>query len=158
MATWLYRRPGGQVGAIALAATGIAAAYIDVIAITTIYEWVPAPVGLVVAAIVGGGGLTLARRWDSEHLGVLVLVPLIVLAPVVVGGITLLLVGFMLALAAASLPVQLGKDWIWLHCARIAASTFPLLVALLALHFDDRRDRGSSARAPSGRGWRSSLR
>ena len=30
-------------------------------------------------------------------------------APVVAGGLTLLLVGFMLALSAASLPVQLGK-------------------------------------------------
>ena len=96
----------------------------------------PAPVGLVIAAVIGGGGLTLARRWDSEHLGVLVLVPLIVLAPVVTDGITLLLVGFMLALSAASLPVQLGKDWIWMHAARIAASTVPLLGALVAAYFD----------------------
>lgn len=137
---WLYARPGGRVGAIALAATGIAAAYIDVIAITTIYEWVSAPVGLVIAAGIGGAGLTLARRWDSQRLGLLVLVPLIALAPVVVGSVTLLLVGFMLALSAASLPVQLGKDWIWLHCARIAASTFPLIVALIAVGFDDGRD------------------
>ena len=132
-AWWLYARPGGRVGAIALAATGIAAAYMDVIAVTTIYHWVPAPVGLVIAAVIGGGGLTLARRWDSQHLGLLVLVPLIGLAPVVTDGITLLLVGFMLALSAASLPVQLGKDWIWMHAARTAASTFPLLVALAAV-------------------------
>ncbi len=139
-AWWLYARPGGRVGAIALAATGIAAAYMDVIAATTIYHWVPAPVGLVIAAVIGGGGLTMARRWDSQHLGLLVLVPLIGLAPVVTDGITLLLVGFMLALSAASLPVQLGKDWIWMHAARTAASTFPLLVALVAVYFDDRRD------------------
>ncbi len=125
VAWWLYARPGGRVGAIALAATGVAAAYMDVIAVTTIYHWVPAPVGLVVAAVIGGGGLTLARRWDSQHLGLLVLVPLIVLAPVVTDGITLLLVGFMLALSAASLPVQLGKDWIWLHAARTAATHPP---------------------------------
>ena len=137
-AWWLSGRPGGRVGAIALAATGVAAAYIDVIAVTTIYHWVPAPVGLVIAAVVGGGGLTLARRWDSQHLGLLVLVPLIVLAPVVTDGITLLLVGFMLALSAASLPVQLGKDWIWLHASRTAASTVPLLVALAGVYFDDR--------------------
>jgi uncharacterized membrane protein len=137
---WLYSRPGGRVGAIALAATGVAAAYIDLIAITTIYNWVSAPVGLAIAAVIGGGGLNLARRWDSEHLGVLVLVPLIVLAPVVTGGITLLLVGFMLALSAASLPVQLGKDWIWMHAARTAASTLPLLVALVAVYFDDGHD------------------
>ena len=109
----------------------------DVIAVTTIYDWVSAPVGLGIAAIIGGGGLTLARRWNSEHLGLLVLVPLIVLAPVVTDGITLLLVGFMLALSAASLPVQLGKDWIWMHAARTAASTLPLLVALVAADFDD---------------------
>jgi uncharacterized membrane protein len=139
-AAWLYVRPGGQVGAIALAATGIAAAYMDVIAVTTIYEWVAAPIGLAIAALIGGGGLTLARRWDSQHLGLLVLVPLIALAPVVTDGVTLLLVGFMLALSAASLPVQLGKDWIWLHGARIAAPTFPLLVALAAVYFDDRHD------------------
>ncbi|ULE32619.1 DUF2339 domain-containing protein [Mycobacterium sp. IDR2000157661] len=136
-AVWLNARPGGRTGAIALAATGIAGAYMDVVAATTIYGWLAAPVGLVLAAAIGGGGLTMARRWDSEHLGLLVLVPLLVLAPVVAGGISLLLVGYMLTLAAASLPVQLGKDWLWLHAARIAASTLPLLIALLAVHFDD---------------------
>jgi uncharacterized membrane protein len=129
----LRGRPGGRIGAIALAATGIAAGYLDVIAITTIYKWVPAPAGLLVAALVGGAGLALARRWDSEHLGLLVLVPLIGLAPVITDGIDLLLVGFMLALSAAALPVQLGKDWIWMHAARIAAATVPPLVALAAI-------------------------
>jgi hypothetical protein len=109
-AGWLYARPGGRVGAIALAATGIAAAYMDVIAVTTIYAWAPAPIGLAVAAVIGGGGLTL------------------------------LLVGFILALSAASLMVQLGKDWVWLHAARVAAPTLPLLVALAAVYFDDGYD------------------
>lgn len=137
---WLYRRPGGRTGAVALTATGIAAAYMDVIALTTIYDWVSAPAGLVLAALIGGGGLTLARRWNSEQLGLLVLVPLLVLAPIVVGGVTLLLVAFMLALSAASLPVQISKDWLWLHAARIAAGTLPLLVALLGVYFADGRD------------------
>ncbi|MGH3674419.1 MAG: DUF2339 domain-containing protein [Mycobacterium sp.] len=140
VAGWLYARPGGRVGAIALAATGVAAAYMDVIAVTTIYDWVSAPVGLALAALIGGGGLMLARRWDSQHLGLLVLVPLIVLAPAVTDGITLLLIGFMLAISAASLPTQLGKDWIWLHAARIAAATLPLLVALAAAHVGDSND------------------
>ena len=75
------RRAGGRTGAIALAATGVAAAYIDVVAVTTIYEWVAPAVGLLLAAVIGGAGLTLARRWDSQHLGLLVLVPLLILAP-----------------------------------------------------------------------------
>ncbi|MGV0718501.1 DUF2339 domain-containing protein [Mycolicibacterium sp. XJ662] len=144
-AGWLWSRPGGRTGAIALAATGVAAAYMDVIAVTTIYGWISAPVGLVIAAVIGAAGLYLARRWDSEQLGLLVLVPLLVLAPVVVGTVNLLLVAFMLALAAASLPLQLGKDWIWLHCARTAAATVPLLMALLAVSFDDGRDLALAA-------------
>lgn len=136
---WLNTRPGGRVGAIALAATGIATGYIDVIALTTIYDWVSAPVGLAVAAAVAGTGLMLARRWNSEHLGLLVLVPLIGLAPVVTDGVTLLLVGFMLALSAASLPIQLGKDWIGMHAARVATATLPLLVGLAAVVFSSDR-------------------
>ncbi|WP_205873952.1 DUF2339 domain-containing protein [Mycobacterium camsae] len=132
VAVRLRGRPGGRIGAIALAATGIAAAYLDVIAVVTIYKWVAAPIGLVLAALVGGAGLALARRWDSEQLALLVLIPLIVLAPEITHGVDLLLISFMLALSAAALPVQLGKDWLWMHAARIAASTLPLLVALPA--------------------------
>lgn len=139
-AQWLYRRPGGRVGAIALAATGIAAAYMDVIAATTIYDWLPAGAGLALAAGIGGGGLMLARRWNSEHLGLLVLVPLIGLAPVITDGITLLLIGFMLALTAASLPVQYGRDWIWMYAARTAASTVPLMLALASAALGNRDD------------------
>lgn len=137
---WLYRRPGGRVGAVALAATGVAAAYMDVIAVTTIYEWVSAPIGLMLAAGIAGGGLMLARRWNSEQLGLLVLVPLIALAPVVTDGVTLLLIGFMLALSAAALPVQFGRDWTGLYAARTAAATVPLLIALAAAAIDGRRD------------------
>jgi uncharacterized membrane protein len=134
VAWWLNGRPGGRVGAIALAATGIAAAYIDIIAVATVYEWVPGAVALVLAAAVAGGGLTLARRWNSEQLALLVLVPLLGLGPAVTGGVTLLLVGFMLALSAATLPVQLGKDWFGMHAARMAVSTVPLLVALVGVN------------------------
>ncbi|MGV0749531.1 DUF2339 domain-containing protein [Mycolicibacter minnesotensis] len=132
----LHNRPGGRTGAIALAATGIAAAYLDIIAITAYYQWVPAAVGLVVAATAGGAGLALARRWNSEHLGVLVLVPLIGLAPIVTGDVDLLLIGFLLALSAAALLVQLGKDWTGMFAARIAAATLPLLVALVGIGGD----------------------
>ncbi|TPG32199.1 DUF2339 domain-containing protein [Mycolicibacterium hodleri] len=135
-AAWrLSRRPGGRVGAIALAATGIAAAYVDVIAVTTIYHYVSAPVGLAIAAAVALAGLMLSRRWNSEHLGLLVLVPLLGLAPVVADHSILALVGFMLALSAASVPVQLGRDWIGLHAARMAVSTLPVLVALALTYF-----------------------
>lgn len=127
------RRPGGRTGAIALAATGIAAGYLDVIAVTTIYPWIPAAAGLPLAFAIAAGGLTLTRRWDSEALGLLVLVPLAVLAPIVTDGVGLLLIGFLLIASAASLPVQLGKNWTALFAVRTAAVTLPLLVALAAV-------------------------
>ncbi len=128
-------REGGRVGAIALSATGVATAYMDIVAVTAIYEWVPPVVGLLLAAVIGGAGLALARRWDSEQFGLLVLVPLLVLAPIVVDAVSLLLIGFMTVLSAAALPVQLGKDWIWMHAARTAAVTLPLLAALVVRSF-----------------------
>lgn len=136
VALWQNRRPGGRTGAIALAATAIATAYIDVIAVTTIYAWVAPVIGLVGSAVIGGGGLMLARRWNSEQLALLVLVPLTVLAPIVVGEVDLLLVAFMLALAAATLPVQLGRDWTWMFGARVAVGSGPVVLALIVAAFD----------------------
>jgi len=65
-----------------------------------------------------------------------------VLAPVVADGVSLLLIGFMLALSAASLPVQLGKDWVAMFVARTAVCTFPLLVALASASFGTHRNPG----------------
>ncbi len=79
------RRAGHGVGSapVALVATGAAAAYLDVVAVTSGYGWLaPAP-GLVLAGLVALGGLHLARRWGSELLAVLLVVGAAVLAPVV---------------------------------------------------------------------------
>ncbi|WJG12332.1 DUF2339 domain-containing protein [Gordonia sp. Swx-4] len=131
-AIWLRRKPDGRIGAIATAATGIAAGYLDVLAATKIYEWLPIVAGLTVAGIVAAGGLVLAYRWRSEYLGLLVVVPLIVLGPMLTGGLDMTLIAFMVVLAAASAWVQWGRDWIWLHTVRLAAPTIPLTVVGLA--------------------------
>ncbi|GAA2061634.1 DUF2339 domain-containing protein [Williamsia deligens] len=127
-----HRRRGGRVGAIALAATGVATAYLDVVAITRIYHWVPAAAGLTVAAVVAGAGLFLAHRWRSEHLGLTVLVPLIALAPFVTGGVDLLLVGFMLVLSAVTVPVVRDTGWMYLYVAGVAASALWTSVTVAA--------------------------
>ncbi|MCZ4652838.1 DUF2339 domain-containing protein [Gordonia amicalis] len=131
-AIWLRRKSGGRTGAIATAATGIAAGYLDVLAATKIYEWLPVVAGLAVAGAVAAGGLVLAYRWSSEHLGLLVVVPLIVLGPVLTGGLDMTLIAFMIVLAAASAWVQWRRDWIWLHAVRLAAPTIPLTVVGLS--------------------------
>lgn len=123
---WLQRKRDGRIGAIALAATGLAAGYLDVLAATKIYEWLPVVAGLTTAGVIAAAGLVLAYRWDSEHLGILVVVPLIALAPVLTGGLDMTLIAFMVMLAIASSWVQVGHDWIWLHALRLAAPTIPL--------------------------------
>ena len=129
----------------------------DVVAVTAIYQWAPPVVGLLIGAAIGGPGLALARRWNSEQFGLLVLVPLLVLAPIVADGISLLLIGFMTVLSAAALPVQLGKDWIWMHAARTVAVTLPLLAALLVASFTVVPEYGrgcvAAGRGVCGRGF-----
>ena len=84
----LDRRARGAVGSapVALVATGAAAAYLDVVAVTSGYGWLPPVAGLLLAGAVAVLGLHLARRWGSELLAVLLLLGAAGLAPVVARG------------------------------------------------------------------------
>src|SRR5690606_23063414 len=98
-------------GALGLAATGIATAYLDVLAVTRIYEWVPAAVGLVLAGLIALGGLLLARAWESQLLAVVTVLGVAALAPVV-GFDHLLLTGaFLVVLTFATWPAQISRSW-----------------------------------------------
>ena len=130
-------RPGGRVGAIALAATGFAGGYLDVVAMTTIYRWAPAFVGLAVALAIAAAGVQVAVRWDAQQLALMSVVGVAVLGPVVTGGITMSLVAFLVVLQLAAAPVHVVKDWSYLHSARTA----PVLLALAGAVVD-----GSSIR------------
>ena len=68
-------RAAGRSGhaALALAATGYAAAYLVVVAVTATYGWLAPVAGLALALLVVGSGLVIARRWDSQFLAVLLL-------------------------------------------------------------------------------------
>lgn len=125
------RRDAGTAGALGLAATGVAAGYLDVIAVTSIYEWVPLAVGLAIAGLVALGGLLLARAWDSQLLAVIAVLGVAVLAPAVGHEHGLLTGGFLLVLAIASWPAHLSRAWHVLELARIVPTSF--VVSVLAL-------------------------
>ncbi len=93
----------GRVGAapVALVATGGAAGYLDVVAMTSGYGWLPAVPGLVLSLGVAVAGLWLARVWVSEQLAVLMVAGAAAFAPVVAGGTGWVLSGFLAVLAAA---------------------------------------------------------
>ncbi|MBC7301534.1 MAG: DUF2339 domain-containing protein [Nocardia sp.] len=123
----VFSRPGGRVGAIALVATGIAGLYLDVVAVTGYYRWVPGGVGLVVALVVALAGVGIAVRWQSQPLAVGVVLGAAVLSPVLTT--ELMLLGFLVVLQAAGVPVQMRRDWPVLHVAR----TMPAVLAVLTM-------------------------
>ena len=71
---WLHRKPAGRTGAFALAWTGIATLYLDAVAATTLYEYLPVVAGLAMGLAVTVGGLLVAVRWESPLLASAVVV------------------------------------------------------------------------------------
>ncbi|WP_228540280.1 DUF2339 domain-containing protein [Nocardia sp. XZ_19_369] len=112
----VFGRVGGRVGGIALAATGIAGAYLDVVAVTAIYHWLHPVIGFAVAFGVAAVGVAVAMRWQSQPLAVLVVVGAAVLSPVLTTELALL--AFLIVLQFACVPVQLVRDWPYLHVVR----------------------------------------
>lgn len=106
--------------ALGLAATGVATGYLDVLAVTRIYEWMPAAAGLVIAGLLALGGLLLARAWGSQLLALIVVLGVVVLAPAVGFDHLLLTGGFLVVLALAAWPAQIRHDWHLLEIARVA--------------------------------------
>jgi uncharacterized membrane protein len=129
---WLHRTPTARTGAFALAATGFAALYLDVVAATKIYSYLPEWTGLAVGLAVALGGLLLAMRWGSPTFAVGVVLACAVFAPILTDGFTPLLVGFLLVLKTAATPVQLMRTWPWLA---VAAGVPPVLGSMLAIGF-----------------------
>ncbi|WP_338750083.1 DUF2339 domain-containing protein [Janibacter alittae] len=123
------RRQASTVGALGLAATGIATGYLDVIAITAVYEWVPAAVGLAIAGLVTIGGLLLARAWDSELLAGIAVLGVAALAPVIAHDQMRLVGQFLLVLTIASWPAQIARRWHVLELIRIIPTA--IVIALL---------------------------
>ncbi|GAB3107830.1 DUF2339 domain-containing protein [Janibacter alkaliphilus] len=121
------QRQRSTTGSVGLVGTGLAAAYLDILAVTRIYEWVPAAAGLVLAALVTGGGLLLARRWERELLGLLTVLGAAALAPAVGWPDGVLVGGFLVLLTAATWPVQIGHRWHLLELARVLPTSLVVL-------------------------------
>ncbi|MEV6896158.1 DUF2339 domain-containing protein [Amycolatopsis sp. NPDC051372] len=130
---WLHRKPAARTGAFALAATGIATLYLDEIAATSLYEFLPIPAGLAVGLVTAVGGLLLAVMWDSPLLASSVVVACGVCAPVITQGFTPELVTFLLIIQIATVPVQLRRSW-W--SLSLTSAIPPLTASLIgtALH------------------------
>lgn len=128
----LHRTPAGRTGAFALAATGIGALYLDAIAATTMYEYLPAYAGLAIGLLIAVGGLLLAVRWKSSLLATAVVLGCVVCAPIITQGFTPQLVAFLLVVQVASTPVQLRQSW---PSVAVAAGIPPLVASVFSTAF-----------------------
>jgi hypothetical protein len=129
------RRARSAVGSapVALVATGAAAAYLDVVAVTSGYGWVAPVPGLVLAGLVALGGLHLARRWDSELLAVLLLAGAAGLAPVVAQSGGWLVSAFLGVLCVAGWWAAGDRTRPTLTVVRVVPVTFALLAGAVAV-------------------------
>jgi len=130
---FIGRRADKRSGAVALVATGIATGLFVVLAAAAIYDWLPTIPALVVGGLVAGGGLWFAHRWNSLALGLMVSIPVLVFAPIVTNGVNEILIAFLLVYAAATLWLQVGRDWSSLYAVNTAATTIPVVAAATTL-------------------------
>ncbi|WP_338080356.1 DUF2339 domain-containing protein [Amycolatopsis rubida] len=127
---WLHRKPAARTGAFALVATGIATLYLDTVAATSLYDFLPVPAGLAVGLAIAVGGLVLAVKWDSPLLAHAVVGGCGVCAPLITWGFTDELVTFLLMIQIATVPVQLRRSWSPLS---FTAAIPPLTAALIGV-------------------------
>lgn len=121
---------------IALAATGYAAGYLDVVAVTTVYGWVPRVGGLVLGGAVAVTGLLLARRWTSQLLGVLTVLGATLLAPAVADGVGDAVSLFVVILSGAALLARGDRGWPTLAMSRTIPAAGLILLGIAAAQGD----------------------
>jgi len=114
---WLHERRGRTEAARAAVAAGASGLFVAVTVATRVYDLVPAPAGLALAALVACGTAALAVRWRSEVVGAIgitgaLLAPVLAGAPSDLGTLAFLLVA---TLAGAAVVVR--QDWDWLMVA-----------------------------------------
>jgi hypothetical protein len=125
---WLHRNPTARTGAYAVGATGVAVLFLDVVAATSLYAFLPVWGGLLAGLAVTAGGVALAGRWRSEVFAVFVVVCCAASAPILTGGFDTLLLGFLLVLLVGTTPVQLARQWGGLA---LAAGLPPVIVCVV---------------------------
>ncbi|MEV4647978.1 DUF2339 domain-containing protein [Saccharopolyspora sp. NPDC049357] len=109
---WVHHKAAEQrIASISLATTGFAAMFLDVVAATALYGYLPAPAGLGTGLLVAIGGLVLADRWQAQPLAIGVVLGSAICAPMITQGADALLIGFVVLLQVAAAPVQVRRGW-----------------------------------------------
>jgi uncharacterized membrane protein len=131
---WLRRAYGGVHSAFAAAGAGIAGGYATLLAATALYELVPRPVALLLAAAIAGVATITALAWSSELLAGLGLIGAI-LAPAAIaaqdGDWSPVGTAFAAFMFAATGAVAVARRWQSLLAVGLLAS-LPQIAGLVA--------------------------
>lgn len=145
----LHRTQSRAAGSVAIAAAGYATAYLDIVAATAIYRWLPPVIGLTLGALVAASGIVLARAWDRQFLALMTVGGVAALAPAVARGDHLLSAAFLVVLAMAAYPAHIGRDWYVLHLVRVLPAVIALVGSAVSRSFvSGSVAPGSAAGAP----------
>jgi uncharacterized membrane protein len=111
---FLYERRGQTEAAVAAVASGLAALYASLTYATAVKGIVAEEAGLLVAALVGAVGATIAVRWRSQFVAALALLGALA-SPVLVGSETSsLALAFMVVALVGTVAVLVWQRWGWL--------------------------------------------
>jgi uncharacterized membrane protein len=134
---FLYERRGQTEAAVAAVASALAALYASLTYATAVKGVIAEEAGLVVAALVGAVGATIAVRWRSQFVAALAVLGALA-APVLVGSETSgLALAFTVVALVATVAVLLWQRWGWL-----AIGAFLVSAPQLAFWAWDRDDLG----------------
>ena len=135
-AVWLRRRVGDTYASLTAAGVGIGGYYATLAAATVLYDLIPSPVALVIAAAIAAVGAALALWWDSETLASLGLVGAM-LAPLAIAiqdrELSSAGTAFVAVVLAAATVVTVRRDWRILHIVAVVA-TAPQVTGLVLDH------------------------
>jgi uncharacterized membrane protein len=132
---FLFERRDQTDAAVAAVAAALAALYASLTYATAIKDVIGEEAGLLVAALIGAVGATIAVRWRSQFVAALGILGALA-APVLVGGDTsTLALAFMVIALTAAVAVLLWQRWGWL-----ALGAFVMSAPQLAFWADDRGD------------------
>lgn len=127
LAVLVRRRDPRNVGAPILAATGVAAGFLSVVTATAIYGWLPPLAGAGLTAVIGLGGMVLARRWDNQAMAIVSVLGGLVLAGYVGADQPVATAALMVVTTAVTLWFERGTGWRLFPFARVLPTVLTLL-------------------------------
>lgn len=139
-ALWQHGKDPRNIGAQALMATGVASAFLCIMAVTVIFRgadgraMLPELPGLALAGLVSLGGVWIARRWNSQWLAVVAILGSLVLAPYIVRENFIWCLAFMVVMTIVSAAFQRGLSWVWLMAARTIPTSLVLAWSMAIGH------------------------